>query len=63
MSEVPHIWLEYCNSCKRSHRLKIMKCPECGVYKTPQPISEAVYENCWADYACDGCIAYRDHMR
>lgn len=56
-------WKEYCRHCKRNHIVTMKPCPECGVYDTPQPVSEKVYEKCRADYACDGCYAYRDHLR
>lgn len=38
-------------------------CPSCGAYETPQPVSDKVYEKCMADYDCDGCQAYRDHLK
>lgn len=43
----------------------IMKpCPSCGVYETPQPKSEKVYDKCLSlNYYCDGCEAYKDHYR
>lgn len=56
-------WKEYCKSCGRLHIVTNKECPSCGVYHTPQPVSEKVYENCRADYDCDGCQAYRDHQR
>jgi hypothetical protein len=56
------VWLEDCSSCKRKHRVTMQPCPECGVHETPQPESEKVHETCNADYACDGCDAYRDHQ-
>lgn len=56
-------WKEYCKSCKRFHIVILKPCTECGVYETPQPVSEKVYENCRQDYACDGCQAYRDHLK
>jgi len=27
-----------------------------------QPISDRVFENCYANYECDGCEAYREHL-
>lgn len=58
------IFLFDCPSCGRKHRMSQQPCPECqgrGGY-TPQPVSEAVREKCNADYACDGCVAYREHL-
>ena len=56
------VWLEYCNWCKRRHRVTMRPCPECGVYLTPQPVSKRVYESCRAGSPiCDGCEAYREH--
>lgn len=53
-------WKEYCKVCNRKHIYHVGKCPSCGVYETPQPVSENVIH--WWD-ECDGCEAYRDHMR
>ena len=36
-------------------------CPSCNTYETPQPVSEQVANNCYADYDCDGCVAFREH--
>ena len=63
MNKMSDVWLEYCPICKRKHYVTMQKCPECGVYETPQPVSDKVSDSCYADYACDGCMAYRDHMR
>ena len=57
-------FLQYCKACGKKHRMKLLPCPECGVYLTLQPASEAVAEQCKGfDYACDGCEAYREHLR
>ena len=54
----------YCESCKRNHIMIMKPCPSCGVYETPQPRSEKVYDKCMSfDYDCDGCEAYKDHYR
>lgn len=61
-----HHFLLECYSCHRKHRMKLQPCPDCSGRSgqwTPQPVSEKVYESCHADYACDGCVAYRDHLR
>jgi len=60
-NENKYVWLEYCPFCKRRHRVSMQPCPSCNIYFTPQPISDKVYEQCGADYDCEGCIAYRDH--
>lgn len=54
-------FLDYCRVCKRKHIMEQLPCPSCGIYYVPQPSSEKVRDNCGADYACDGCIAYREH--
>ena len=55
------IFLMDCPSCGHKHRMKHTSCPTCGVYETPQPVSDKVYDKCHADYSCDGCVAYREH--
>ena len=57
------VWLEWCPSCERRHYVSPQLCPECHVYSTPQPVYVGVANSCGADYACDGCMAYRDHLR
>ena len=62
MEEVKtHKWKDYCSLCKKNHIFTLKPCPDCGVYYTPQPVSEKVYDNCNATYICDGCEAYLDH--
>ena len=58
----PIHWLEYCKSCKKNHYVMNQPCPDCGVYFTPQPVSKKVKEKCKAQYRCDGCEAYLDHL-
>ncbi len=55
------VWKEWCKNCKKFHFVILKPCPDCGVYHTPQPKSEKVYDNCNASYRCDGCEAYLDH--
>jgi len=56
-------WKEYCEECKRHHIVANKECPSCGVYTTPQPISEKVYERHLSPkYQCDGCQAYKEHL-
>ena len=55
-------WKEYCPACKKNHIVSNKPCPTCGVYETPQP-SDKVYEKCHANYQCDGCEAYNDHLK
>ena len=55
-------FLQYCPSCKRKHYMLHQSCPTCRVYETPQPVSDAVYDACHADYSCDGCEAYKEHQ-
>ena len=57
------VFLDYCSSCKRKHRVALRRCPTCGLYETPQPVSDAVANACHANYQCDGCHAYGDHRR
>lgn len=54
-------WKEYCTSCKRNHIVWMQPCPDCGVHETPQP-SEKVHCNSMR-YSCDGCEAYKDHLK
>ena len=54
-------WLEYCNWCRRKHYVTLRGCPTCGIYETPQPVSDNVASQCGANYSCDGCQAYSDH--
>jgi hypothetical protein len=54
-------FMVYCRPCKRKHRMVVSTCPNCRTYEVVRPASEAVYDRCRADYACDGCDAYRDH--
>jgi hypothetical protein len=53
--------LVFCKSCNKSHLMRLKPCPTCDIYETPQPISEEVYNNCHANYQCDGCLAYKEH--
>lgn len=54
----------YCPSCKKYHIMTMQPCPECGVYTTPQPKSDKVYSMCkYIHYECEGCEAYRDHLK
>lgn len=57
------VWLQYCHQCKYKHYVKQQLCVSCLVYDVPQPIFERVYNNCCADYRCDGCHSYEDHIR
>lgn len=61
MSALVVAWKEYCGVCKKVHIMTLKPCPGCGVYHTPQPKSEKVYEKCNATHQCDGCDAYQDH--
>lgn len=63
-AEKPHRWLEYCKVCKRRHRVEMRPCPGCsgrGGY-TPQPVSDSVASKCYANYNCEGCMAYEAHL-
>jgi len=57
--------LENCKSCGKKHRMIMRPCPSCGGKGgyTLQPVSNKVLDNCYANYECDGCEAYRDHLR
>jgi len=55
-------WKENCPSCKKNHIVTNKPCPSCGVYTTPQPISETVYNNCRNNYICEGCESYNDRF-
>ncbi|KKS89311.1 MAG: hypothetical protein UV64_C0007G0014 [Parcubacteria group bacterium GW2011_GWC1_43_11b] len=56
-------FLMFCPTCKKKHRMILRGCPTCSVYETPQPKSDSVANKCFANYQCDGCIAYEGHMR
>ena len=58
-----YTFLEYCRRCGRKHHMTMQPCPTCGVYETPQPKSDNVANQCCANYQCDGCLAYREHLR
>lgn len=60
-----YVFMEFCKSCKRKHRMTMQRCPSCGGRGgwIPQPVSSAVYDSCGASYKCDGCEAYEDHLR
>lgn len=61
----PRVFLLNCRFCKRKHRMTMQPCSGCGGRGgwTPQPVSDAVADRCGEDYDCDGCVAYRDHLR
>ena len=39
-------------------------CPNCDGQggSILQPVSDNVYDNCFAKYECEGCNSYRDHL-
>jgi len=54
----------YCKSCKRNHIMIMQPCPDCEISFTPQPKSDKVYDKCMSlHYCCEGCEAYKDHLR
>lgn len=59
------VWLEYCQSCKRKHRVTMMPCPSCEGRggQVPQPVSDNVANTCTEGVGeCEGCETYRDHL-
>lgn len=56
-------WKEYCEKCKKTHIFSNQPCPNCGIHYTPQPKSEKTNEKCKANKVCDGCDAYKDHLK
>ena len=54
------VWLEPCGKCGKMHKWTMGKCPSCGVHYVPVMVSENV---CYHQQDCDGCQAYREHMR
>ena len=57
-------WKQYFSQTKKNHIVSMQPCPSCGVYYTPQPISEKVLTRIGLNnFECDGCEAYRDHLR
>ena len=57
-----HTWLEYCVCCGRHHVVTMQTCPSCQTYATPQPVGEWTADHCSKDYACYGCLAFREHQ-
>lgn len=53
-------WKEYCQVHKKKHIYHIAICPSCRVYETSMPVSENVWHS---NDECDGCEAYRDHLK
>jgi len=58
--KVPTVWLEECKACGHKHKWTMGICPECGVHHTPVLVSNNLG---YHEEACDGCQAYREHMR
>jgi len=56
------VWLQWCQVCKRRHYMTMDKCSACGVHLVPTPVFEGAASSCGADYSCDGCLAYKDHL-
>lgn len=57
-------WKEWFPNTKKTHIVSMQPCPSCGVYHTPQPVSEKVKEKYpFYLFECDGCEAYKDHLR
>ena len=55
--------LIFCKSCKKKHRMTMQPCPNCDGRggSISQPVSDNVFDNCYANYECEGCESYRDH--
>lgn len=57
------VWLEYCKKHKKKHKVSMQACSDCNIHQTPQPVSSKVHEtHIGAEYQCDGCQAYQDHL-
>lgn len=57
-------WKEYCSKCKKYHIVSNQLCPSCGIHHTPQPVSNKIHDlHLSSTYECDGCEAYRDHLK
>jgi hypothetical protein len=57
------VWKDSFGKSNKKHLVSMQKCPSCGVYETPQPISIKIWENYpLHNYECDGCSAYKDHL-
>lgn len=54
------VWLEDCRICGKKHKWTMAPCPSCRIHWVPVLVSE---NTCYHDEDCDGCRAYRDHMR
>ena len=55
-----------CRSCKRKHVMTLQPCPSCGGRGgwIPMPKGAWTADHCMSlDYCCDGCDAYKDHLR
>ncbi len=56
-------WKEWCKHCNKYHIVSNQPCPSCGVYYTPQPSEKVQEKHGYINYDCDGCDAYKDHLR
>lgn len=57
------IWKKHCDKCKKQHYYTNKPCPTCGVYHTPQPVSEIVAaKHSTHSMQCDACQAYEEHL-
>lgn len=59
-----NIWKEYFPTTKQKHLVTLKPCPSCGVHHTPQPVSDRIAEKySLSQFECDGCEAYREHLK
>jgi len=58
------VWKQYFPKTKKTHLVTMKPCPSCGIHHTPQPVSDKVIEQySLSQFECDGCDAYRDHLK
>ena len=56
------VFLMWCPCCRRKHRAWCQLC-RCGCDYVVQPVSDKVADACGANYECERCLAYKEHLR
>lgn len=64
LTDDTHVFLVYCPSCHRKHKMTMQPCPECNGRggHIPMPASDKVMDSCYyLGYKCAGCEAFKEH--